>query len=409
MAGKVYVLGGYQTDFARHWGRERGTLFELLSATVEGALESAQLDPSEVQSAHVGNFTGELFSQQGQLGGFFASLHPSFAELPTARHEAACASGSVALLAAASEIEAGRYELSCVVGLEQMRHVPGEQAAAYLGAAAWHGREAREARYVWPHLFSQLTEEYERRYGLDHKHLMGIAKINFDHARRNPNAQTRTWRFSDRSFTADDEQNPIVEGRLRRHDCGQITDGGAAVFLASERAAGAYARRRNIPVDSLPTLEGWGHRTAPMLYERKIADSAGQPLVFPHVRRTIEDAWRRAGGLKLDQIDGIELHDCFTITEYMAIDHFGLTPPGESWRAIESGEIALGGRMPINPSGGLIGLGHPVGATGVRMVLDAYKQVTGRAGAYQVEGARRFQTLNIGGSTTTVVSFIVGR
>ncbi|MFX8680917.1 lipid-transfer protein, partial [Acinetobacter baumannii] len=89
-------------------------------------------------------------------------------------------------------------------------------------------------------------------------------------------------------------------------------------------------------------------------------------------------------------------------------DHFGLTAPGQSWQAIEDGTIAMGGRCPINPSGGLIGLGHPVGATGVRMVLDCHNQVTGRAGAMQVACARRFQTLNVGGSATTVVSFVVG-
>jgi acetyl-CoA C-acetyltransferase len=93
----------------------------------------------------------------------------------------------------------------------------------------------------------------------------------------------------------------------------------------------------------------------------------------------------------------------------MAIDHFGITPPGESWRAIEAGDIEIGGRIPVNPSGGLIGLGHPVGATGVRMMLDCFKQVTGRAGDYQVEAARNFATLNIGGSATTTVSFVVGR
>ena len=106
-------------------------------------------------------------------------------------------------------------------------------------------------------------------------------------------------------------------------------------------------------------------------------------------------------------LDGIETHDCFTATEYMAIDHFGITPPGQSWQAIESGLIDFEGRLPINPSGGLIGAGHPVGATGVRMVLDAAQQVSGRAGATQVEGAKRFGTLNIGGSATTVVSFVL--
>ena len=108
-------------------------------------------------------------------------------------------------------------------------------------------------------------------------------------------------------------------------------------------------------------------------------------------------------------IDGIETHDCFTSTEYMAIDHFGITAAGESWKAIEKGDIGLGGRTPINASGGLIGLGHPVGATGVRMVLDSYKQVTGAAGDYQIAGAENVATLNIGGSATTSVSFIIGR
>jgi acetyl-CoA C-acetyltransferase len=92
----------------------------------------------------------------------------------------------------------------------------------------------------------------------------------------------------------------------------------------------------------------------------------------------------------------------------MAIDHFGITAPGESWKAIEAGDIEMGGRIPINPSGGLIGLGHPVGATGVRMALDCYKQTTGQAGDYQVENASNFATLNVGGSATTSVSFVVG-
>jgi acetyl-CoA C-acetyltransferase len=111
----------------------------------------------------------------------------------------------------------------------------------------------------------------------------------------------------------------------------------------------------------------------------------------------------------VDALDGIETHDCFTTTEYMAIDHFGITPPGASWRAIEAGDIEIGGRIPVNPSGGLIGAGHPVGATGVRMALDCFKQVTGTAGEYQVEGARTLATLNIGGSGTTIVSLVIGR
>ena len=118
---------------------------------------------------------------------------------------------------------------------------------------------------------------------------------------------------------------------------------------------------------------------------------------------------RRAGVPDVGAMDGLETHDCFTTTEYVAIDHFGLTAPGQSWRAVEEGVIAPGGRCPINMSGGLIGGGHPVGATGSRMLLDAARQVTGHAQDCQIEGARRIQTLNIGGSFGTVVSFVVER
>ena len=124
--------------------------------------------------------------------------------------------------------------------------------------------------------------------------------------------------------------------------------------------------------------------------------------------RAILDAFERAQVNSVWELDGIETHDCFTTSEYMAIDHFGLTSPGESWRAIEEGVIEMGGKMPINPSGGLIGVGHPVGATGVRQMLDCYKQVTSAAGDYQLDGVKRFAMLNLGGSGTTSCAFVVG-
>jgi acetyl-CoA acetyltransferase len=134
--------------------------------------------------------------------------------------------------------------------------------------------------------------------------------------------------------------------------------------------------------------------------------AANDPYVLPHVPAAALDAFDRAR-VTLDDVDGFEVHDCFTPSEYLTIDHIGLTGPGESWKAIENNEIELGGRLPINPSGGLIGGGHPVGATGVRMLVDAAKQVSGTAGDYQVEGAKTFGTLNFGGSTATTVGFIV--
>lgn len=404
----TYIIGGWQSDFANNWARQGMEFADAFSEVVGEGLNAVGLEAKDVDTGHVGNFVGDLFAGQGLLGGFFGMAHPDFDGLPTARHEAACASGSVAILAASAEIEAGRYDLACVVGLEQMRNVSGQKAAENLAAAAWAGHEFQDAQFVWPRAFSDLADEYDRRYGLKPEHLLRIAEVNFANAKRNPNAQTRQWQFNDRSFTLDDEANPVVEGRTRKQDCGQVTDGAAVVFLASPKRAAEYAAKKGVPLESLPRIKGWGHRSAPISYAAKIRASEGAQYVFPQVRRAIEDARARAGITDLSQVDVVETHDCFTTTEYMAIDHLGLTAPGEAWKAVEDGSIEIGGRLPINPSGGLIGLGHPVGATGVRMALDAFKQVTGAAGDYQIEGAKTCQTLNIGGSTTTTVSLVVG-
>lgn len=403
----TYILGGWQSDFAENWTRKGWEIADAFAETVGEGLAAVDLEPKDIETGHVGNFAAELFAGQGLLGGFFALAHPDFNGMPTARHEAACASGSVAILAAAAELEAGRYDVACVVGIEQMRNVGAEQAARHLGAAAWAGHEYLDTPYVWPKAFSDMGDEYERRYGLDYRHLMRISEINFDNAKRNANAQTRKWAFTPESFTANDETNPIVVGRTRKQDCGQITDGAAIVFLASPKYAAAYAAKRNIPLERIAQIKGWGHRSAAIPFDAKVRASADEAYVFPQVRRAIEDARKRAG-VSLDEINAVETHDCFAMTEYMAIDHLGLTAPGEAWKAIEADEITIGGKLPINPSGGLIGGGHPVGATGVRMALDAAKQVSGRAGDYQVEGAKTVQTLNIGGSTTTTVSLVIG-
>jgi acetyl-CoA C-acetyltransferase len=291
---KVYILGGFQTDYATNWTRNGCTIYDLLKATVEGALSATSVEPREVEVAHIGNFVDELFCAQGQLGGLFTSIHPDFASMPASRHEAACASGGVAVLAAAADIEAERYDIACVTGIELMRNVSGEQAANYLGLAAWTGREAQAARFPWPYMFKRLMDVYEERYGFKYEHLAHIAQINFSNAKRNPNAQIRNWTFKQQSFAEDDEYNPIVEGRLRKQDCGQITDGGAAVILASERYTIEYARRHGLRIEDLPVIKGWGHRTAPMLFDTKISASREQLYIFPHVRRTIEDAFRRA-------------------------------------------------------------------------------------------------------------------
>lgn len=408
MAKSVYILGGHQTDFSKNWARHEQSLYDMFSETVLTGLEKTKLDAKDVEVGHVGNFVAELFTGQGMLGGFFGHVHSDFMGLPTSRHEAACASGSLAILAAMADIESERYDLACVVGIEMMRNVSGQTASEHLGAAVWVGEEATQAKYIWPAMFSDLAEEYDARYGLKHEHLAEISKINFANAKRNPNAQARNWQFTDKSFAQDDEQNPVIEGWMRRQDCGQVSDGAAVIFLASETRAKAYADANNMSLESLPKIKGWGHATAPMLMKTKMEMAKPNDYLLPATRKAITDAYARAGISGPQALDVIETHDCFSITEYMAIEHFGLTTPGEGWKAIEDNRIHFGGDIPINPSGGLIGLGHPVGATGVRMMLDAAKQSSGQAGEYQVDGAKTVGTFNVGGSGTTNCSFVVG-
>ncbi len=337
-----------------------------------------------------------------------ATVHEGLWDTPSSRHEAACASGSVATLAAIADLRSGAYETALVVGIELEKTVPGDTAAEHLGAAAWIGHEGTDAKFMWPTMFARVADEYDQRYGLDETHLRAIAQLNFANARSNPNAQTRGWTVPDLRAGRDgdsaleNEVNPVIEGRLRRFDCSQMTDGAVGVVLVSDDYL-----RDHPGVRPIGRIDGWGHRTVGLGLQQKLDRSAADPYVLPHVRGAVLDAFGRAN-VTLDDVDGFEVHDCFTPSEYLAIDHIGLTGPGESWKAIENGDIEIGGALPINPSGGLIGGGHPVGASGVRMLLDAAKQVSDDAGDYQVEGAKTFGTLNFGGSTATTVSFVVG-
>ena len=408
MTQPIYILGGHQTDFARNWRKEEANLRDIMGEAVFGALESTDLEAADIDTAHVGNFAGELYAKQGQLGGFFAEIDPDFGGLPTSRHEAACASGSISILMASAELEAGRYGTALVLGVEQMKTVSPVEGGDFLGTAGWYELEAQGVELPFPKLFGRLGDVYEERYGLDPAHLQRLAELNYDNARRNPHAQTRAW-LGDIGELDQGKYTAPITGRLLLRDCSQITDGAVALILANQERAAAWAEQRGIDLADVPTIQGWGHHTAALTFEKKIEQAAGDPYILPHTRRAVTDAFDRAQIDDPFQLDAIETHDCFTTSHYMAVDHFGLTEPGKSWEAIDDGTIDFDGRLPMNPSGGLIGGGHPVGATGVRQALDAWKQVTDHAGDYQVDNARRVATLNIGGSGTTSVALVIGR
>jgi acetyl-CoA C-acetyltransferase len=400
----VSIIGGYQSDFARNFTKESLEISDLVKETTTGTLTAAGISTSQVEVVHVANAMGEFYVKQGHLGSMVASVVPDLSGVPATRHEAACASGSVAVMAAMADLESGRYDVALVLGAEIERNVPGTVGAGYLASAAWVGHEGEGQDYAFPFTFSEIAEEYDRRYGLQDEHLRRIASQNIANAKTNPQAQTRGWLTPPECFSDDDDANPTVVGRVRRYDCSQVTDGGAGIVLVSDRW---LRENRGTVRGPVARIAGWGHRSASLHLQDKLDASADADYVFPHVRDAISDAFGRAGIDNVFQVDGIETHDCFTISQYLAIDHFGITKPGCSGEAVDSGITRRGGELPINPSGGLIGGGHPIGATGVRMLLDGYLQVTGQATGYQVQGARRFATLNFGGSMATVVCTVI--
>lgn len=414
MSDKVYILGGAQTDFERNWTKEGKNMIALLREAVADGFEASDFSCEELErlnadnrvAAFVGNFMAERYIDQGHLGAFLTEVHPAFNGVPSARYEAACASSSVALEAAMSHILAGMYDVCIVAGWEIMKSVDNRMCAGILGRAAYYEKEAKDLDHPFPQLFGRLAQATIEKYGLDRDryldNLARISTLNYDNAKRNPLAQTRKWFMSYEEASArGSESNPCIGGLLGVSDCSQVTDGAAVVLLCSEK----YIRERGL--SGKPVVKGYGHRNAPLLFDKKIAMS-GSGHILPWTRQTCLDAYARAQ-LSVGDIDVFETHDCFTSSEYMALSAFGITEPGLEYEAVENGLIALNGAKPVNPSGGLIGCGHPVGASGVRMFLDLYKQVSGQAGTYQVVGARNAMMLNIGGTATTNYVYIVGQ
>lgn len=413
MSNKVYVLGGAQTDFERNWTKEGKNVVALLKEAVSDGIEEAGISFDDIVSLNrenrvacfVGNFIAEQYINQGHLGSLLTEVSPAFYGVPSARYEAACASGSVAIDAALAKLQNGDYDVAIVIGWEMMKTVNSKIGADIIGKAAYYELEGKDIDYPFPKLFGRLADELIKKYSLDETRFMdalaAISVQNYDNAKRNPLAQTRKWFMSlEEASRRGTEKNPLIGGRLAVSDCSQVTDGAAVVVLASE----AYIQQRQI---QRPYIKGYGHRVAPLLFEKKMEEAASSPYILPWTRQAVLDAYRRSG-LNVADIDFFETHDCFTSSEYAAISAFGITEPGHEFEAVEDGTISFYGKKPINPSGGLIGCGHPVGASGVRMLLDLYKQLSGKAGNYQLGGVQNGMMLNIGGSATTNYAFIVG-
>lgn len=354
---------------------------ESLMARVSGAaLAHAGIGPGDVDGIYAGVMNSG-FQKQDFQAALVALADPALAYVPATRLENACATGSAALYAAMDFIEAGRGRVALVVGAEKMTARPTEEVGDILLNASYRKEEA-DLPGGFAGVFGRIASAYFERHGDQGEALARIAAKNHANALGNPYAQIRKDLGFEFCNTVSD-RNPYVAAPLRRTDCSLISDGAAALVLAdAETAAGlrraiGFRARRHVN-DILPL-------------------SRRDPIAFEGAAR----AWREAladAGATLDGLSLVETHDCFTIAELIEYEAMGLTPRGQGARALREGWVYPGGRLPVNPSGGLKAKGHPVGATGVSMHVLACMQLAGEAGGMQVPDATLAGVFNMGGA-----------
>src|SRR5438477_12579404 len=387
----VYILGGGRTDFKRNMKKEGKTIRNLITEAGKKALDDAKTDPAEIQAAAVGNFNAGQFTKQLHLGAFIPEIDPKLHGIPTIHTEAACASGALSVLLGAQWIMGGFYDSVLVVGAEQQKTMSSLDGSDVLGAAAdYHIEKPEYGDFMFPKLFGRIAQIYIEKYGATPDDLAAVAYQNYAHARLNPLAQMRDENLTFDYASQVSEKSPTVAPPLRVTDCSQITDGGAAIMLVS----GKYLDRIGRDKSKLPRLLGFGSTTDYLALEKKDAPT------FSTARKAAEKAFGMAK-LKPRDMHGAEVHDCFSITEIVAYEILGLAEPGKGAELAMSGATALpqvrgehvSGKIdfeiPVNAGGGLIGDGHPVGATGVRQGFEAYQQMTEQAGAGQTNGAKK--------------------
>jgi acetyl-CoA acetyltransferase len=324
--------------------------------------------------------------------------------------EAACASGALSVLLGAQWIMGGFYDVVLVVGAEQQKTMSSLDGSDVLGAAAdYHNEKPEYGDFMFPKLFGRIAQIYVDKYGASEADLAQVAWKNYAHAKLNPLAQMRDADLTLDCASQVSDKNPSVAPPLKVSDCSQITDGAASVVLVS----GKYLERIGRDKNKTARLRGFGHTTDYLPLNKKDAPT------FSTARKAAMKAFGMAN-LKPRDVQGAEVHDCFSITEIVAYEILGLAESGKGVELVKSGATALpqvrnekSGKLPfeipVNTGGGLIADGHPVGATGVRQVFDAYQQLTEEAGARQIENVKKFLTFNMGGSLTTSVAMVWGR
>jgi len=381
---RVAVIGVGSTKFGKH---ERSSS-ELFAAAAADALADAGIDATAVQAIYYGNVVAGETEHQLHTSPQVASIL-GLPAVPTTRFENACASSHVAFRHAVMEIASGVSDVVLCGGGERVLNVPTAESTeyfAYASDAAWE----QPLGLTFPGVFALVARAHMQKHGTTEEQMAAVAVKNHRHALHNPKAQ-----FQKEITIQQVMQSAYVADPLKLLDCCPFTDGGAAVVLASEEVA--RKSRKPIWVLASGAASDW------MLMADK-RDLARVPVT----ERAAATAYRQAG-LSPADVDVVELHDCFTIAEIVATEGLGLFEPGAGGRAAAEGATSLGGKIPVNPSGGLKAKGHPIGATGASQIGEIVTQLRGEAGPRQVEGARRGLTHTLGGNTATVCVSLFGR
>lgn len=390
----VHVIGTYHSKV----GRLEDSLYELLIKAGRGALDDAGVRAKDIDGVWIGNFSGGGFNSQEHLAPCMVDIDPDLRFTPATRVENACASGSAAIAAAKHAIEAGEVELALVIGVEKMTSLDTKGVTRVLAMASYWPEEG-EVGVTFPGLFAEYAKGYQKRHGISDEQLRTIlAKVtakNHHNALANPLAQM-PWDCTYQDIlNRPAEKNPMIADPLRLFDCSLVSDGAAALILASEKKAKELAKE-------LVELAALVHTTDYLALSKR---SNSQ---FVAGKKAIQRAYELAK-ITVDDLDFAEVHDCFTIAELLAYEALGITADGRGSDALEEGIVMVGGRLPVNASGGLKAKGHPVGATGVSMAVLATRQLLGKAIGHQIPEAEIGLTFNIGGSAASNYALIFKR
>jgi acetyl-CoA C-acetyltransferase len=371
------IVGWAHSPFGRQDGE---TVESLVVGVAQQALVHAGVAAADIDEIYLGHFNAG-FSAQDFTASLVLQADPGLRFKPATRVENACATGSAAVHQGVRAIAAGAARLVLVVGVEKMTDTPGPEIGRNLLRASYLAEEG-DTPAGFAGVFGRIAEAYYQRHGDQSDALAAIAAKNHKNGVANPFAQMRKDLGYDFCRT-ESEKNPRVAGPLKRTDCSLVSDGAAAIVLADMSTA--LGMQRAVAIRATAHVQDF----------------------LPMSRRDVVrfegcgEAWTRAlasARLTLDDLDLVETHDCFTIAELIEYEAMGLAAPGRGADVLRDGVSHIGGRLPVNPSGGLKAKGHPIGATGVSMHALSAMQLTGQAGDMQVKDAEIAGIFNMGGA-----------